>query len=405
MAWARCTIWRSSQTDSAATQRKGGTYTFALLFSLESMVRALNAAVLSTQAYDLLGSSQRVSVLATFVSISVLGTTLLMPMLLGNLRRRWAYTFGVVLLMAGALALASYTVAGQVMGTYFRNTGSSLVNVTLQLYILDHIRKTDLVRSEPMRLATSTLAWAAGPWIGITLYDTYGSWAPQALAFVFGLLLLGVFWFLRLSENTVLKPGNLQGFTPWANVHRFIRQPRLRLAWAIAFWRSCFWGGLFTYGPLLLIEGGLSKQAGGILLSASQVLLLATVVFGKIARHIGVRPVITASFVGMAVFITAAGVSGTVYPYLTIGLLLAAAFFATGLDGVGAIPFLRAVRTYERPRMTPVYRSFIEISELIPGIFFSFLLLFFPTAAAFVSLGLSMLIAAWLSWAYLPKTM
>jgi Major Facilitator Superfamily len=405
MAWARCIIWRSSQTDSAASQRKGGTYTFALLFSLESMVRALNAAVLSTQAYDLLGSSQQVSVLATCVSMSVLGTTLLMPLLLGNLRRRWAYTFGLVLLMAGSLGLASFTVAGQVLGTYLRNTGTSLVNVTLQLYILDHIRKADLVRSEPMRLAISTLAWTAGPWIGISLYDAYGSFAPQALALAFGLVLLGAFWFLRLSENSVLKPGNLKGFTPWKNVHRFIKQPRLRLAWAIAFWRSCFWGGLFTYGPLLLIEGGLSKKAGGIMISASQILLLATVLFGKVARHTGVRPVITASFIGMAVFITAAGVSGTSHPYLTIGLLLISAFFATGLDGVGAIPFLRAVRNHERPGMTPVYRSFIELSELIPGFFFAILLLFFPTAAVFVLLGLSMLVAAWLSWTYLPKSM
>jgi hypothetical protein len=54
-------------SDSETALRKGGTLTFALLFSLESLVRALNAAVLSTQAYDLLGSSQQVSVLATCV--------------------------------------------------------------------------------------------------------------------------------------------------------------------------------------------------------------------------------------------------------------------------------------------------------------------------------------------------
>jgi MFS family permease len=392
-------------SDSETALRKGGTLTFALLFSLESLVRALNAAVLSTQAYDLLGSSQQVSVLATCVSISVLCTTLVMPLLLGNLRRRWAYTFGVTLLMAGALALATFTIPGQVVGTYLRNTGASLVNITLQLYILEHIRKNDLVRSEPIRLAVSTIAWTAGPWIGITLYDNYGSLAPQAAAFVCGLLLLAVFWFLRLSENSVLKPGNLQGFKPWKNVARFIKQPRLRLAWAIAFWRSCFWAGLFTYGPLLLIEGGLSKKAGGLLISVSQIMLVSAMFFGWVARKTGVRPVITTSFLGMAIFITTAGLVGTSYPYITIALLLVSAFFATGLDGVGAIPFLRAVRSHERPRMTPVYRSFIELSELIPGFIYAFLLLYFPTQAAFVVLGLSMLIAAWLAWTYLPKSM
>jgi MFS family permease len=390
---------------AVAAQRRSGALTFSLLFALESMVRSLNASVLSIQAYDLLGSAQKVSLLAVAVSLGVLATTLAMPKLLGHVRRRYAYSFGILLMIAAGFCLATYSVPGQVAGTYLRNAGTAIANVTLQLYILDHIKRSELAHSEPLRLALSTVSWVAGPATGVWLYSHHGPLAAQLVSIGFGALLLAVFWILRLSETNLLPSGNLQGFRPLKNVRRFMAQPRLRLAWAIAFGRSCFWAIFFTYGPLLLIEGGLSKQFGGLLLSASQVLLLFTLLYGRLAKWKGVRLVIVWCFVGMAVTITLAGLSGTAHPYVTSALLLAASFFASGLDGVGAIPFLRAVKPHERPRMTPVYRSFIELSDLVPGIMFAAVLSVFTIGTAFVVLGLSMTILVWISWRYLPKSL
>ena len=60
------------------TGRKAGAFTFAALFTLESFVRSMNASVIPIQAYDLLGSSRNVSIVATFVSLAVLATTLML---------------------------------------------------------------------------------------------------------------------------------------------------------------------------------------------------------------------------------------------------------------------------------------------------------------------------------------
>ena len=96
--------------------RRAGAYTFAALFSVESFVRALNSTVVSLQAYDILGTAQKVSMLSTAVSVTVLLTTLMLPHLLGRMRRRWAYTFGACLMIVASLALASHVVAGQAAG-------------------------------------------------------------------------------------------------------------------------------------------------------------------------------------------------------------------------------------------------------------------------------------------------
>lgn len=385
--------------------RRAGAATFGILFLLESLVRSFNSGVLSIQAYDLLGSTRAVSILGTCVSFTVLLITLCMPFLFGRLRRRWAYTIGGLMLIGGSMALASFTLTGQVTGVILRNSGASIMNVTLQLYIMDHIRKTELTRSEPLRLAVSTLAWVAGPVTGVWLYTNYGPLFPQLAAMAVAVLVLCVFWYLRLHENTAMPSGTLARFNPLANAARFVAQPRLRLAWAIAFGRSCFWGTFFTYGPLLMIEGGMSKFSGGLVISLSQFFLLSTIGFGALADRIGVRGVIALCFAVISFSTIFAGVFGVHAPILAAGLLLLASLFASGIDGVGGIPYLRAVHPTERQRMTAVYRTFIDFSELIPGFIFAIALSFFDVSIVFIILGVCLSALAILAWHYLPKSM
>ncbi len=388
-----------------AVHHRAGAMTFGILYLLESLTRAFNSGVLSIQAYDLLHSSQRVSLLGTVVSGTVLTVTLFLPVLFGLTRRRWAYTLGCLLMIAGSLSLASFTLTGQIAGTMFRNIGASITSITLQLYILDHIQKSDLTTTEPLRLALSTIAWVVGPFTGVWLYQNHGPIAPQIAAIASALSLLGIFWVLRLQDGAPLKPGNMQPFNPLANVARFAQQPRLRLAWAIAFARSCFWATFFTYGPLLMIEGGLGKQFGGAMISLSQLFLLSGFLYGPIAKRIGVRSVITTCFVVISAAALFAGLAGLRMPLLAATLLLVAAFAASGIDSVGAIPYLRAVRFHERQRMTAVYRTFIEFSDLIPSIIYAIALQRFDVSIVFVILGGSISTISILVWRYLPKSM
>lgn len=386
--------------------RRAGAYTFAALFSVESFVRALNATVVSLQSYDILGTAQKVSVLSTAVSVTVLVTTLLLPHVLGRMRRRWAYSFGIALMIAASMALASHVLPGQAAGMLLRNLGAAVMNITLSLYIMDHIRRVDLARSEPLRLSLSTFSWMTGPALGVWLYVNFGPWGPQVLAILSALILLGLFWYLRLSDNVnALPSGNLEGFNALSNLRRFLEQPRLRLAWLIAFGRSCFWTTFFIYGPLLLVEAGLGKTLGGLMISASQAVLLTALISGRFAQRHGVRVVIALAFGLCAVSSLAAGLAGTALPFATIGFLLLGSVAASALDGVGGIPFLRAVRHHERQRMAAVYRTYIDCSELIPGFVFAFALLWLPIGMVFVILAVALAVIGFVSWRHLPKSM
>ena len=71
----------------------------------------------------------------------------------------------------------------------------------------------------------------------------------------------------------------------------------------------------------------------------------------------------------------------------------------------GGIPFLRSVRHFERQRMTAVYRTFLDFSELIPAFLFSLALMWLPLGSVFVILAIGLLIIGGLSWRFLPRSM
>jgi Major Facilitator Superfamily len=208
-----------------------------------------------------------------------------------------------------------------------------------------------------------------------------------------------------LKDPTALPPGTLAGFNPLSNVVRFFSQPRLRLAWSIAFGRSCFWSAMFIYGPLLMLEGGLSKATAGLMISASQFTLPLSLIHGKLARHFGVRKVVASCFAGMAILTLIAGLFGKAEPWSAVFCLLGAAICASGLDGVGGIPFYRSVKPRERQRMTSVYRSFFECAELIPGFIFMFLLLQFEIGIVFIVISVLSAFLTAVTWKHLPKSM
>ncbi len=390
---------------TATSSKSKSSLVFAALFALESFCRSLNSTVLSVQAYDILGSAAKVSIISVVVSLAVLSTTLMLPVFFGFLRRRWAYSAGIMGVVISAAALASFSLEGQVLGTYFRNASAALLNVTLSLYIMDHIRRQDLVQTESLRLTLSTLSWMLGPALGVFLYDQYGSVGPQVVVFAASMILLCVFWYVKLNDPELLPAGTIRGKNPLRHIVQFIRQPRLRLAWTIAFGRSCYWATLFIYGPLILLEGGASKQFAGIVISLSQVSLFLGVAYGRLSQRVGVRLVVTICLALSGMFALLAGMTGGQLPYVTAGFLLAGAIACVGLDAVGGIPYLRAVKSSQRQSLTPVYRTFIELSELLPGVVFAFALTFFATPIVFGLLGAFLFIIAGISWQYLPKSM
>lgn len=380
-------------------------WVFATLFAVESFSRASLVSVVPIQAYDLLQNKQDVSILYFLVGMVGLVATVSAPVFYRHVPRRWVYTGGALVLVAMSACFATHTLAGQAAGMFLRILGAGTLGITLSLYIMEFIPKHQLVRSESLRMGLSTLAWAVGPGLGVWLYVGFGRIAPYIWSSAWAVALVALFWAFRLSVRRTVETAKVRPVNPIANIRRFVAQPRMRLAWVIAFGRSCYWGTFYVYAPILMVATGEGKLSGGIVVSLGNALLLFAVGWGRLGSRIGVRKVVVASFSAAAAAAILAGLAGEAHPWTAAVLLLAGANFAVALDAVGSTPFLRAVHSYERPQMTAVYRTNLDLSDLLPALIYSIILGFAGIGAVFIALGTFCAICGILSWRYLPRTM
>jgi MFS family permease len=380
-----------------------GATTFARLFAIESLARSLLATVISLQALSLLGDARDVSLLFTSVGLAGLSASLFIPRFVHHLGQRWVFTLGTVMLVGAAALLATVSIAGQASGMLLRAFGASCLSIVSSLYILQYIRRHDLTRSEPLRLQVSAAAWTLGPASGVWCYQHLGSGWPYLLSAVTSLALLTYFWMLRLRDDSPIRPATQAPPDPIRNIHRFVTQPRLRLAWFIAFGRSSWWTFFFIYTPIYMVQSGHADIAGALLVSAGNAMLFVSPIFGRIAHRHGIRRVLKAAFVccGISTLLCAVVFAE---PVLVGLFLLVGAISCVALDALGNIPFLRSVRARERGQMTSVFRTYIDLSELVVPALFAVLLSLFDMRSVFLAVGAAMFVFAFLS-SYLPRRM
>jgi MFS family permease len=385
---------------------KPGAMVFALLFALESLARATLWTIVPLQAFELLGNARDVTLLNLAVSLSSLAGGLTIPLLIRRFRRRWIYTCGVCLVMLAGLLLATGTRDGQVGGMFARALGGAATNIALMLYVMDYIRKRDFVRSEPLKMMLSASAWCTGPFLGVFLNTQIGRGSGEMVTIASGALLLIYFWYLRIQDNPAVAAATQPPPSPVASIRRFLSQPRLLLGWFIPFGRSCWWTMFAVYPPIYMVQT-LGREEGSLwgagVVSIGNGLLFGAPLAGRLAARIGLRRPIIGAYVGMGLLTVGAGLLYA-WPPAVILCLLAAACGAVTLDALGGIPFMRFVHPYERPQMTSVYRTYIDMSDLVSAAAFWLLLNLFDLQAVFIASGLFALGASLVA-RQLPRSM
>nr|WP_298682949.1 MFS transporter [uncultured Dongia sp.] len=385
------------------TGHKPGAMVFAIMYMLESTTRALVLTVMPLQAKEIFGSEARVTAVYLGVTIFGLIAGFAVPLLIHRYRRRWVYSMGLLVSGFAVVALAFDDPLGQFMGQVLRTLSGTACIVALTLYVLDFIPRADLVRYEPLKLLLGCLPWGLGPIAGVALYNAFGAWSVAATGMGVALIAVAFFAYLRLTENPAVAAATKPPPNPFHSIGRFFSQPRLRLGWAIAFGRSGWWSMFFLYPALYFRDMKVDDFWTSLVTGAANILLVLAPLFGWVAHRTGVRLPIMVAFFG-------AGLTTLAIPFafaspLAVGiLLLVAAFFVVMLDSLGNIPFLRAVRPLERPQMMSVFRTYIDIGNLLPFAVFTALLVFFDQRAVYIAYGILMLVVG-LFARYLPRRM
>lgn len=378
-----------------------GANVFAVLSATEAFSRSLIAGIIPLEAYVLLETAGNVSIAYTVIGVVALLASFAVPLVIRAVRRKWVFSAGCIFMVIAPLLMLLEAGLPFLASLQFRALAVVCVNISLNLYILDYIRRKDFVTAEPRRLAFMGVAWFIGPGLGIWLYKTIGLLAVCVPSATFALLALGYFWVLRMQENPAVAPATRKPPMPWDNIRRFAAQPRLRLAWVIPFARSAFWTTFFVYPPLYIVKAGGDEMLAAAMLSGGQGILFLAPVAGRLGTRFGIRPMIIGSLLFTGGLSIVAGIAQP-GPIALAGLFFVACFGSVTLDALGNIPFLRSVHSYERSEMTSVFRTYIEMSQLLPAAVYAGLLLVLPIGSVFVALGVLMVATAGVA-TYLPR--
>lgn len=366
---------------------------FAFLYGVQGMARTVLMTVIPLKALELLGTAQKVSMLYLAVSVLGLVGSLSMPLLVHLIRRRRVVVVGVVAVSASAVLLQADELVLYGIGMLFYVVGFIAIDICFNLYLMDSIPRKDFGRFEPVRVWFLGVAFIVGPYLGVRLWNDVDPWLPSALTVVFALILLGVFLYLRLSDNPAIQAAKAPPPNPARFFPRYFRQPRLRLAWLLAVGRSAWWAMFFVYAPIYCVKAGLGDDVAGLMVSAGSASVLLVPVWARFGRKYGIRTLLVVGYAASAVAsLIVAAAAGS--PWLGAVLLLFAAFATSLIDGAGNMLFLRAVHPYERPEMTSVFTTFRDTSQIGPPAVFSVLLKIFALPAVFAAAGLGMAVMA-----------
>jgi MFS transporter, ACDE family, multidrug resistance protein len=369
---------------------------FLSLFFFPGVVQAVLLTVVPLEALRLLGNARTVTLLYVGTGLVAVSGRFSIPFLVRLIRRRFVFTLGTFFLAASSILLTFNRVPTLAAGLVLSTFAFACVEITSQLYLLDHVQRTALKHFEPMRIFITAAPWTLGPWFGVYLQEHAGFAAPFAIAGGAAVALLILFWSLRLGENAMLTPMRRPPPSPVKYLPRFFAQPRLRLAWTLAAARSSWWNMFYVYAPIFAVTSGLGAETGGILVSIGTGWIWLVPLWGWAGRRFGLRPLLIAGYAMAGVLSIAAALAFGV-PWLGAALIVLAALGTETIDGAGNLLFLRAVHSYERSEMTTVFVSFRDVAQLGPPAVCAVLLSLFSLNSVFVAGGVMMLAASSLS--------
>ncbi len=376
---------------SSARPARPGAGAFAILFGLESLGRSVIAVVLPIQTLRVMGSDEGVSTLFLVGAVAALGLAFLIPRLIGRLGRVRLSALGILLMAAAAVLFVVQDLPAQVLGFVLRAGGFAFLYAGLSLFVMEHIPRDKLGRSEPLRMLSVGVAWTVGPLLGVWIAALWGAWAPFVASAAVALVLLGYFWRLRFDERPVCAPKDpRRAVNPWTNLASFLAQPRLVLAWVQAIGRTIFWASFLIYTPLYAVATGLGAETGGLVVALGSAFMLMTPVWGWLARRFGIRRVSVAAFTLSAVAMTAAGLLATT-PWLGAACIVAGAGAMSMIDGYGNALFYRACKPSQRLAMTPIFAAQRNLADITQAGLFAILLSFFPIQVVYLTLGAMLL--------------
>ena len=252
-------------------------------------------------ALERFGSAQDVSIFFFLLGILGVGMSLAVPLLVRRLARRGTFSLGVIAGVVSMLLFMHNELWAFCAGMALHLFAASCIDVTLNLYLMDHVRRQDFGRYEPVRMFFLAFSWSVGPFLGVYLRNAVNPAAPFLVGSVVLLLLGAYFFYLRFFDNPALGGQRVALTNPIRYLPRFFMQPRMTLVYLLSTMRSGWWTMYFIYVPIFCVTMGLGETMGGALVSLATSFVMTTPLLRSTIQRYGIRRVLLTGYAGAGV--------------------------------------------------------------------------------------------------------
>jgi MFS family permease len=157
-----------------------------------------------------------------------------------------------------------------------------------------------------------------------------------------------------------------------------------------------------VYTPIFAVSHGLGASTGSVMIAIGSALLVLAPFWGRVVKRTGMRSLLLGAYVICGIGTIATGLLAAPSPGGAAAVLLLAAIAMSAVDGMGNVPYLRAVRPHQRTDMTPIYNTYRDVAQVAPAGLFAILLAFLPLPSVFIATGVLMILASGFCL-YLPR--
>ena len=176
---------------------------FAAFFFVQNMPRGMLLTVIPLQAYELMGNAQDTSALLFAVAVGGIVAALTLPLIIKKIGLYPSYLLSCATMVTSALLMMSGHVWIFSAGLFCHAFAIAAAEVTLSLYIMGRVARSQMTSFEPLRVFANVSALTVGPFMGVYFQSQITHQLPFLSCIVFMLASLLLFRRLGLQHTVV----------------------------------------------------------------------------------------------------------------------------------------------------------------------------------------------------------
>lgn len=263
---------------------------------------------------------------------------------------------------------------------------------SFNIFFRDNTSSSKLNENQALLSVLGNIAWFLGPILAGFILLEYGFNIVFYSASLFMMITLILFFKIKIKKNSnknLKKTYKKKSYK--FLIKNFIKKKQTHLPYLMSAGVSLWWGFIFVYMPLFIIESKLGKEYIGLFIGFSQLpLILLEYYAGKKSNKIGFKKLFNLGFFGVSILAFLCFIINDII--IKLCLLILASFFMALIEPLRYSFIFSKIKKSDEEEIIPLFSSSLELGSFIGKISIAILLIFLSNKYSYLLISIFMFI-------------